>query len=180
MAIIIIIIVLFCLSWEVVTSWRSQMVLQMHVFHLLAAILETEDTKLCTRMNIKPRSSTPLFWDVSSIWELEGGISAQRKERPQREKTSFIPQGTFLPCCFSGRFLWLPGVTESSLDSKEGFCGLCQHLNSSVVLLFPGCEHGFRGSWQGLVPPRIKWLLTSKGAEPDAQCLQSSTNKSAN
>lgn len=79
MTMIIIIIILFCLSWEVVTSWRSQMVLQMHVFHVWAAILEIEDIKLCTRVDTRPGSSMLIFWDVNSIWKLEGGISAQGK-----------------------------------------------------------------------------------------------------
>lgn len=144
------IIVLFCLRWEVVTSWRSQMVLQMPGFHVWVAILEIEDIKLCTRMNIKPGCSALIFWDVSSIWELEGGISAQEKrEAIEGEKRVLLFKAHFCLAVSPGRFRSLPGVTENSLESKEGFCGLWQHLNSSVVLLFPGCEHGFRGSWQG-------------------------------
>lgn len=124
----IIIIVLFCLRWEVVTSW-SPMVLQMPVFHVWVAILQTEDLKLCTRMNLKPGSSMLIFWDVNSIWELEGGISDQGKREATEGKTSFSHQDTFLPCCFfrkvpkparshgalldlQGRFLWVFTTSE--------------------------------------------------------------------
>lgn len=89
MIMMIIIIALFCLRWEAVTSWRSPMVLQMPVLHVWVAILETEDIKLCNRMNLKPGSSMPIFWDVDSIWELEGGISAQEKREVAEGENQF-------------------------------------------------------------------------------------------
>lgn len=110
----IIIMILFCLSWEVVTSWRSQMVLQMHIFHVWVAILEIEGIKLCTRMNIKPGSSTLIFSDVNSIWELEGGRSAQGKREATEGENEF----------FSSRDIF------ALLFLQEGSCA-CQESRST-------------------------------------------------
>lgn len=120
----IIIMILFCLSWEVVTSWRSQMVLQMHIFHVWVAILEIEGIKLCTRMNIKPGSSTLIFWDVNSYlgagrWK----ISSREKRGHRGRKWVFFFKGHFCLAVSPERFLCPPGVTEHSLDSKEGSVG---------------------------------------------------------